>query len=324
MAWVPGGDFWVGSSQEERFSADESPRFLTRVAAFCLDLTEVTVASYAACAASGACRPAGKDRKLCNAERASLRDHPVNCVSHGDAEAFCAARGARLPTEVEWEFAARGGSSTQRYPWGNESPDGRVCWKQPGTCPVRRFAAGAFGLYDLSGNVWEWTESWYGPYPFPPETAHAKVYRGGSFSRRFEKWMHTRLRNRAAPRIPVRTSDFAARRPRRASVVPSARMPGAAVIMACSIGRARAAKRGTACAAPPRGRRAAGPDVWRSRATAACSRSPPRTPRGTSPPRCAKCSEREARSTMRTALRTNVTARSLSAMQAAATRHVIS
>ncbi len=54
-------------------------------------------------------------------------------------------------------------------------------------------------MFDISGNVWEWTDDWYAPYPWPPETGYAKVYRGGSWSRRFEKWMHTRLRDRAKP-----------------------------------------------------------------------------------------------------------------------------
>jgi hypothetical protein len=122
----------------------------------------------------------------------------MNCVTFADSEAYCKSGGARLPTEVEWEFAARGGGEL-RYPWGEGSPDDRACWKHAGTCKVGSFAKGAFGLYDISGNVWEWTETWYGAYPFPPEQGFAKVYRGGSFSRRFEKWMHTRLRSRGRP-----------------------------------------------------------------------------------------------------------------------------
>jgi hypothetical protein len=66
---------------------------------------------------------------------------------------------------------------------------------------VKSFAAGAFGLYDMTGNVWEWVEDYYGPYPWPPESGFSRVYRGGSWSRRFEKWMHTRLRNREAERF---------------------------------------------------------------------------------------------------------------------------
>lgn len=203
MAWLPGGDFWVGSEPSERRSADESPRFLTRLAPYCLDFTEVTVAAYASCVAVGACAPAGTaapELRLCNAGKRSRGDHPINCVRFEDAARFCANRQARLPTEIEWEYAARGGAAALQYPWGEGSPDSKACWKHAGTCKVATFPAGAFGLFDIVGNVWEWTSTWYGPYPFPPAHAYARVYRGGSFSRRFEKWMQPRLRNRASPR----------------------------------------------------------------------------------------------------------------------------
>jgi sulfatase modifying factor 1 len=199
MAALPGGEFWVGSAPDEHFSEDESPRFLTRIAPFCLDLTEVTAGAYAACAERGACEPVQRRRVLCNIGRPEHADHPMNCVRFAQAAAYCKQRGARLPSEVEWEFAARGGAELRKYPWGEAPPDGRACWKHDGTCPIKSFPAGAFGLYDMSGNVWEWTSSWYGPYPWPLEQGFAKVYRGGSFSRRFEKWMHTRLRDRARP-----------------------------------------------------------------------------------------------------------------------------
>lgn len=199
MALLPGGEFWVGSEPSEHFSQDESPRFLTRLAPFCLDLTEVTAGEYDRCVERGACRAASKRRVLCNSGRANRADHPINCVTYELAESYCGTRGARLPSEPEWEYAARGGDRYLQYPWGAGSPDGRACWKHNGTCPVKSFAPGAFGLFDVSGNVWEWTESWYGPYPWPLMRGFSKVYRGGSFSRRFEKWMHTRLRDRARP-----------------------------------------------------------------------------------------------------------------------------
>ncbi|HEY8945318.1 MAG TPA: SUMF1/EgtB/PvdO family nonheme iron enzyme, partial [Polyangiaceae bacterium] len=199
MQRIPGGEFWVGSPEHERRSADESPAFRTVLPPYCLDATEVTVAAYRTCVAAGRCVAARTPWRLCNGSRTNRDDHPINCVTFGEAEAYCHARDARLPSETEWEFAARGGALGLRYPWGEGSPDGRACWKHVGTCKVASFPAGAFGVFDLTGNVWEWTDSWYGPYPWPPETGFAKVYRGGSFSRRFEKWMHTRLRNRGAP-----------------------------------------------------------------------------------------------------------------------------
>lgn len=199
MLPVPGGEFWVGSEPDEDFSADESPRFLTELAPFCMDETEVTAGAYAACVERGACQAPPRESVLCNFGRPERANHPMNCVSWNQADAYCKAESARLPSEIEIEFVARGGQRYQKYPWGNESPDGRACWKHPGTCAVKSFAAGAFGLFDVSGNVWEWSGTWYGTYPWPPLNGHAKVYRGGSFSRRFEKWMHTRLRDRANP-----------------------------------------------------------------------------------------------------------------------------
>lgn len=199
MTLLPAGEFWVGSKPEEHFSDDESPRFLTRLAPFCLDITEVTTAAYAACIERGACDGIKKRRVLCNAGRPDRAEHPMNCVTFTQAEVYCHQRGARLPSEIEWEYAARGGAELRKYPWGDAPPDGRACWKQGTTCAIKSFAPGAFGLYDISGNVWEWTDSWYGPYPWPLERGYSKVYRGGSFSRRFEKWMHTRLRDRARP-----------------------------------------------------------------------------------------------------------------------------
>lgn len=196
MMPVKGGRFWVGSEPHEG-SSEERPRFETQVASFCLDRTEVTMAAYDKCAATGSCQPPRKKRRFCNANYPDRKNHPVNCVNWQDAVTYCEAQGARLPTEVEWEYAARGGSQHLKYSWGNESPNGRTCWKHPhGSCEVAQFQPGAFGLHDMIGNVWEWTASSFGPYPWPPVDGPQKVYRGGSWSRRFEKWMRPRLRNR--------------------------------------------------------------------------------------------------------------------------------
>ncbi len=196
MAFVPGGEFWMGSSRR-RGGRDEQPRFLTRVADFCLDTYEVTTASYEHCVRSGTCSAPHGSQSRCNYP---LReDHPINCVDWTQADAYCKAQGARLPTELEWEYAARGGAQYFQFSWGFEPPEGRTCWKGSQTCPVGSFAAGAFGLHDMSGNVWEWTSDWFGDYPTPRSSGRAKVFRGGGWSGRFDKWLGTTLRNRSNP-----------------------------------------------------------------------------------------------------------------------------
>jgi sulfatase modifying factor 1 len=132
-------------------------------------------------------------------------DHPVVHVSHRDAVAFCAALGSRLPTEAEWEFAARGGLEQRRYPWGDElRPGGRWrcnVWQGtfpehntvedgfPGAAPVDAFAPNSYGLYNMVGNVWEWCSDWFSPRPpsgplrdpTGPVAGSAHVIRGGSY-----------------------------------------------------------------------------------------------------------------------------------------------
>ena len=200
MAWIAGGPFHMGSDSPQA-APEDRPRFETEVAGFCMDITEVTVDAYAACVKSGKCEAGENDRRFCNVRYPDRGDHPINCVTWYQSKAYCEAQGKRLPLESEWEFAARGGSEYRTYSWGNESPDGRTCWKHVGgSCKVRSYDPGAFGLYDMTGNVWEWVDDWFGELPWPPEHSQVKSYRGGSWSRRFEKWMSTRLRNRYGPK----------------------------------------------------------------------------------------------------------------------------
>jgi len=106
-----------------------------------------------------------------------LDDYPVVHIAHGDATAYCAWAGKQLPTEAEWEYAARGGRDGGEFAWGDElMPDGRHManiwqgdfpWRNdaadgyPWTSPVGAFPANDYGLFDMIGNVWEWTDDWY-------------------------------------------------------------------------------------------------------------------------------------------------------------------
>jgi len=132
-------------------------------------------------------------------------DHPVVHVDHDDALAFCAWAGLRLPTEAEWEFAARGGLPGKRYAWGDElTPDGEHrcnIWQGTfpvrntgedgylGTAPAESFVPNGYGLYNVAGNVWEWCADWWGPTqpsgptfnPTGPPRGSARVMRGGSY-----------------------------------------------------------------------------------------------------------------------------------------------
>jgi formylglycine-generating enzyme required for sulfatase activity len=137
---------------------------------------------------------------------ATRQNHPAVHISWNDATAYCEWRGVRLPTEAEWEFAARGGLVQKRFPWGDElTPRGRHrcnIWQGTfpglntgedgyvGTAPVKAYPPNGFGLYNVSGNVWEWCSDWFTPdfqcessrvNPTGPMSGHARVIRGGSF-----------------------------------------------------------------------------------------------------------------------------------------------
>jgi len=177
MALVPGATYTVKRrGYPQRIS----------VKSFCLDATDVTVASYSRCVTQGSCRaayatarwpetegaPSVDAPRLCNADREDRQGHPVNCVTFDQAAGYCGATGKRLPTEDEYEWAARGARNST-YPWGQAEPGGRLCWNgdgndlgrgnRRGTCPVGQFPDGDSpqGIKDLAGNVLDWTSSRY-------------------------------------------------------------------------------------------------------------------------------------------------------------------
>jgi formylglycine-generating enzyme required for sulfatase activity len=179
MAWIPGGRFWMGAREGEG-QADEHPRHPVRLSPYCIDRTEVTVSEYMACVSAGQCTPPGDGQQwsgitaqyrfsnLCNANRSNHEDYPINCVDWGMADRYCRARGSRLPTEAEWEYAAKGGEG-RRYPWGDTPPGQQTCWRRWSTgemCQVGSFGSGAspFGILDMAGNVFEWTSDDYSAY----------------------------------------------------------------------------------------------------------------------------------------------------------------
>jgi formylglycine-generating enzyme required for sulfatase activity len=196
MTYITGGEFWMGSPGR-RGAREERPRFLTRVANFCLDTYEVTSASYEHCVGLGLCRAPRGDADTCNYGR--REDHPINCVDWARADAYCRSQGARLPSELEWEYAARGGSENGPLSSGEAAAERRGCFDTDQTCPVGSFAPGAFGLHDMAGNVWEWTNDWFGDYPWPSLAGRAKVFRGSGWNRRSDRGLGTTLRNRASP-----------------------------------------------------------------------------------------------------------------------------
>jgi serine/threonine-protein kinase len=193
MTFVPGGSYTIGCQEGDAACFDdERPPQTVTLAAFALDIDEVTAGAYARCVADGHCPSAGEGPG-CTVGRAGLEEHPANCVGWDDARAFCAQRGGRLPREAEWEVAARGAAHPD-HPWGDEPPTcaltamasaaGAGCGTGH-TLPVgsRPRDVAACGARDLGGGVREWVDADYAPYPGGRvvETSEGKVNRGGSW-----------------------------------------------------------------------------------------------------------------------------------------------
>ncbi|HEX4449132.1 MAG TPA: formylglycine-generating enzyme family protein [Polyangiaceae bacterium] len=204
MLRLPGGHFTMGSASG-RAPANERPVRPEVVAPFWIDRTEVTVAAYRACVAAGVCPHPERASATCTFD-ADDPDLPVSCVHWADADAYCGYVGKRLPSEREWEYAARGAFALP-FPWGagpscgnaitliNEQT-GRSCARRPTRVGTHPGGASVFGVQDMSGNVEEWTADWYvemlGPGPAPRSGA-AHVLRGGG-------WLSTPSQSRTTSR----------------------------------------------------------------------------------------------------------------------------
>ena len=219
LAAIPGGTFQMGALDNDRDARDwEKPRHEVTVGPFRIDRHEVTVGAYEAAVEAGVvsapgCSPYTEwGERLCNWGKADRRDHPVNGVSWEAANAYCQWKGKRLPTEAEFELLLRRGDQDAIYPWGNDLPppagygnyadvnaplenaegpqlagydDGHAL-----TAPVASFAPDAFGVHDVSGNIWEWCSDWFDPQyyacspatdPKGPDHGQRKILKGGNF-----------------------------------------------------------------------------------------------------------------------------------------------
>ena len=201
MVWIPSGPFTMGSDEKDvqgrsvdlgltkPWFQDEAPAHTVTLPGFYLDRTEVTNQDFAAFVRARRAQtpgswkaegyPSGEDR------------YPVTDVTWYQVSAYCLWAGKRLPTEPEWEKAARG-SNGLRYPWGNEFDSRKANLLSNGPRPVGSFIQGEspYHVQDLVGNVWEWTSDWYLPYPgntVPSDNygQRFKVIRGKSWTHGF-------------------------------------------------------------------------------------------------------------------------------------------
>ena len=175
--WIPPGTFQMGCSPDDsECQADENPAHsVTLTRGFWIGQTPVTQGAY---------------KKVVDSNPSHFQGYqlPVDQVSWNDAQAYCKGVEMRLPTEAEWEYAARGGSAAAR-----DAPLERIAWYDSNsgntTHEVGQKQANGYGLYDMLGNLWEWTADWLGPYaaagamdPRGPQTGRYRVLRGGAWS----------------------------------------------------------------------------------------------------------------------------------------------
>lgn len=199
----------MGSDQGMRYGED--PMHTVTLHGFWMDTTEVTNAMFKKCADTYKCSPPityASSTHPSYFENSQFDDYPVIYIRWEQAVSYCQWAGRRLPTEAEWEYAARGGLAEMEYPWGNEVDGSKanfcdlncredVSDKSMGDgfteiAPVYSFPPNNYGLYEMAGNVAEYVSDWFGEYfagsvidPSGPASGEYKVVRGGSWSNQF-------------------------------------------------------------------------------------------------------------------------------------------
>jgi serine/threonine-protein kinase len=201
MVFIPAGTFQMGANDGW---FDEKPMHTVTLDAYYIDKMEVTNRQYTRCVAAGICAAPSLDfssTRLTYYSNPTFADYPVIYVSWNDARNYCQWAGKRLPTEAEWEKAARGSSDIRNYPWGDAQPNCGLVNSYNDTtlkfCVGDTTAAGSYpvgasvyGVLDMAGNVKEWVNDWYkwdyyltspGVNPQGPTSGTEKVLRGGSW-----------------------------------------------------------------------------------------------------------------------------------------------
>jgi formylglycine-generating enzyme required for sulfatase activity len=195
LLYVPAGEFTMGSNDG---SDDEKPVHTVNLDAYWIDQTEVTNAMYAKCVEAGACQPPSHTDSSTRSsyyDNSDFDDYPVIHVDWNQAGSYCEWAGRRLPTEAEWEKAARG-ADARTYPWGNNDPTADLLnfnGNVGDTTKVGKYPGGAgpYGAYDMAGNVWEWVNDWYDSLyyehssslnPTGSSTGEYRVLRGSSWN----------------------------------------------------------------------------------------------------------------------------------------------
>ena len=212
MQPIPAATFDMG---EDGGVENAAPRHTVALSPYSIDKYEVANAQYDSCVHRGACTPAHYDDGACmlwtGREFKNVRvrgdsrgpRYPVACVTWSQARDYCRGKGKDLPTEAQWEYAALGGRDAM-YSWGNQQPEAKRCARPLDNKPrpVGSFAPNPYNLYDMTGNVWEWTNDHYQPDyystsepkdPQGPEVGQYRVIRGGGW---YSDAAQLRIKNR--------------------------------------------------------------------------------------------------------------------------------